>query len=168
MTSHWFVFRSKPREETAAWHYLQSQDVTCFYPSMRVNPVNPRARKIKPYFPGYLFVYCDLDQLGNNTFRWMPHSLGLVRFGGEPAVVPENVIQGIRNTLVAIDEAGGETLFDLQPGDDVFIKDGPFAGYRGIFNKSLSGRDRVCVLLTMLRENRELSIEMNVDQIRKE
>lgn len=168
MTSHWFVFRSKPREETAAWHYLQSQGVDCFYPRIRVNPVNPRARKVKPYFPGYLFVHCDLDQLGNNAFRWMPHSLGLVRFGGQPAVVPESIIHDIQKMVAAVEETGGEALFDFHPGDDVRIEGGPFAGYSGIFNKHLSGRDRVCVLLTMLRENRELSIEMHVDQVHKE
>jgi len=155
MTSHWYVFRSKPREETAAWHYLLSQDVTCFYPRVGVKPVNPRARKVKPYFPGYLFVHCDLDQLGNNAFCWMPHSLGLVRFGGLPAV-----------TSVA--ETDREKLFDFQPGDDVLVKDGPFTGCRAIFDSRLSGQDRVCVLLQMLNDQREVPVELVMGQISKE
>jgi transcriptional antiterminator RfaH len=38
-----------------------------------VRPVNPRARKTRPYFPGYLFVQADLAAVGLVEFRWMPH-----------------------------------------------------------------------------------------------
>ena len=168
MTNDWYVLHSKPRKEHILWRYLQSLDIDCYFPNLLVKTVNPRARKIKPYFPGYLFVHCDLDQLGNNAFRWMPHSLGLVRFGGQPAVVPESIIHGIQKTVAAVGETGGETLFNLQPGDDVLIKDGPFAGYRGVFDTHLSGRDRVCVLLQMLSEVREIPLELNAGSIRKE
>ena len=40
---------------------MQSQDYEVFYPCLRIHPVNPRSRKIVPYFPGYLFVEADLE-----------------------------------------------------------------------------------------------------------
>ena len=168
MTFCWYTLRSKPRKERALYQYICAEDVECFYPRLRVNPVNPRARKIKPYFPGYMFVQVDLEEVGPNRFRWIPHSLGLVRFGGVPALVPENIIQGIQRTVEKINEAGGEELFHLQPGDQVTIEDGPFAGYRGVFDTRLSGTERVRVLLSMLQQSREIPVELNVAQITKE
>jgi len=168
MTSRWYVLRSKPGKENFLYRYICSEDVECFYPCIRVNPVNPRSQKVKPFFPGYMFVYSNLREVGMNRFRWLPHSFGLVWFGNVPAEVPENLIRGIKDTVSQIQDASGETLHGLRPGDRVLIEDGPFAGYRGVFDTRLSGHDRVCVLLTMLQDNRELSIEMHVDQIHKE
>ena len=168
MTFCWYTLRSKPRKERALYQYICAEDVDCFYPRLRVNPVNPRARKIKPYFPGYMFVQVDLEEVGPNRFRWIPHSLGLVRFGGVPALVPENIIQGIQRTVEKINEAGGEELFHLQPGDQVTIEDGPFAGYRGVFDTRLSGSERARVLLSMLQGSREIPVELSVGQITKE
>jgi len=161
----WYALRSKPRKESGLYEYLCAEDMECYYPCLRVNPVNPRARKIKPYFPGYMFVQVDLEKEGRNRFRWMPHSLGLVCFGGVPALVPENLIHGIQRTVEKINEAGGEELFHLQPGDQVTIEDGPFAGYRGVFDTRLTGTERARVLLTMLQGIRELPVELNVAQI---
>jgi len=67
-----------------------------------------------------------------------------------------------------IAEAGGEKFFGLQPGDEVFIEDGPFSGFRAIFDAQISGQERVRVLLQMLSQQRELPVELNVSQIRKE
>lgn len=168
MTVCWYVLRSKPRKERALYRFVSSEGVECFYPRIRVNPVNPRARKIKPYFPGYMFVHTDLKEVGQSMFRWMPHSLGLVRFGGEPAPVPANLVQGIKRTTRKISKAGGETLYGLERGDEVFIEGGPFEGYRAVFDTRLSGKDRVRVLLTMLQETRKLPVELDAGQIRKE
>jgi len=166
--SRWYVLRSKPGAECSLYSYICSLDVECYYPCIQVKPVNPRSQKIKPYFPGYMFVQCDLDQVGNNRFRWLPHSLGLVRFGDVPAEVPENLILGLKHTVSQIQDAGEKTLSGLKPGDRVLIEDGPFQGYSGVFDTRLSGRDRVRVLLTMLQGNREVSVELEVCQIKKE
>ena len=167
MTNSWYVLHSKPRKERVFWRYLQSQDIDCYFPHLLVNPVNPRAQRVKPYFPGYLFVFCDLDQLGNNAFRWMPHSLGLVRFDGQPAVVPENLIHGIRNTIAAISMNKKQPIHDLQPGDPVKITAGPFSGYRAVLDMHFTGKERVCVLLQMLGEVREIPLELSAAHIRK-
>ena len=168
MSLRWYVLRSKPRKERALYEYVLAENVECFYPQLRVDPVNPRAQKIRPYFPGYMFVHTDLDEVGRFRFRWIPNSLGLVRFGGEPAPVPGELVQGIKRTVSKIQEAGGETLHGLQSGDEVFIEDGPFEGYRAIFDARLTGKQRVRVLLQMLSVQRELPVELDVGQIRKE
>jgi transcriptional antiterminator RfaH len=167
MKSRWYALRSKPRQERALYNYICSQDVVCYYPSIRVNPVNPRSQKTKPYFPGYMFVYSDLSEVGLNRFRWVPHSLGLVRFGNVPAEVPENLIHAIKHTVSQIQNAGEETLLGLNPGDRVLIEDGPFEGFSGIFDTRLSSQDRIRVLLTMLDSSREVPVDLKIDQISK-
>jgi transcription antitermination factor NusG len=138
-----------------------------FYPRLRVQPVNPRSRKVRPYFPGYLFVRADLGEVGISTFQWMPHSLGLVSFGGEPAIVPENLIHAIRQRVEEIDAAGGEVFDGLKPGDRITIDFGPFEGYEAIFDTRLPGSERVRVLLQLLNSKRQVPMEMNASQIRK-
>lgn len=170
MATHWYVLRSKPHKENTAWKYVQSQDfdgeVELYYPRLHVDPVNPRARKIRPFLPGYLFVRTDLDEVGLSTFQWMPFTNGLVCFGGVPAVVPEEIVAAIERHVAAINEVGGEFYYELEPGDLVEITDGPFAGYRAIFDMRLSGRDRVRVFLEML-EGQAMRVELHASQIEK-
>jgi transcriptional antiterminator RfaH len=166
LSKSWYVLHSHPNKEYLLWQQLLAREIEVFYPRIKANPVNPRSRKIKPYFPGYLFVYADLEQLGLSTLQWMPYATGLVMFGGEPSALPENIVQLIRQRVDEIDAAGGEVLDALKPGDRVVIQDGPFEGYEGIFDVRLSGKERVRVLLQMLGA-RKVPVELKAGQIHK-
>ena len=168
MTFQWYALRTKPRKEDIVWQQLRSQEIEHYYPRVRVHPVNPRARKVKPYFPGYLFIRVDLEDLGISAFKWMPHSLGLVSFGGEPAHIPDNVLFEMRRRVQEIADAGGEIFDGLKPGDVVRVQGGPFAGYEAIFNSRLDGQERVRVLLQFINNQREVPVELDVSQIRQE
>lgn len=167
MSQQWYALRSKPREEDAVWRQLRSENIEVFYPRIRVNPVNPRSKKIKPYFPGYMFVCIDLEQTGVSRFQWMPHTLGLVSFGGEPSHVPDNLIIEMRKRIVEIAEAGGELFDGLHSGDNVRISSGPFQGYEAIFDTRLPGSERVRVLLELLSNKRRVPIELPSGAISK-
>jgi len=166
MSLLWYALRSKTRKEDVVYRQLIGQDVETFYPRLRVNPVNPRSRRYKPYFPGYLFVRLDITELGSNAFKWMPHTLGLVSFGGEPAIVPENLIYEIRLRVEMIDQAGGEVLEGINEGDVVKISDGPFRGYEAIFDSKLPGSERVRVLLQLL-DSRNVPVELSTSSIQQ-
>jgi len=166
MSLQWYALRSKPRKEDILWRQLYSKGVEVFYPRLRVNPVNPRAKKVKPFFPGYMFIHTDLDETGLSAYQWMPHSLGLVMFGGEPAHVPDNLIHEIRAKVEAIAIAGGEKLQSIQKGDRVRVEHGPFAGYEAIFDELLPGSERVRVLLEFINK-RQVTIELEPGQIEK-
>lgn len=150
----WYALRAKPRKEDVVWKQARDQGFEVFYPRLRVNPVNPRSRKVRPYFPGYLFVRADLETAGLSIFQWMPHAVGLVSFGGEAAPVPENLIHAIRRRVEEIAQAGGEAFDGLQHGDTVRISYGPFEGYEAIFDTRIPGSERVRVLLRLLDERR--------------
>lgn len=168
MTFQWYALRSKPLKEDLVWKQLISREIECFYPRMRVHPVNPRARKIKPYFPGYLFIHVDLDDVGISPLKWMPHTLGLVSFGDEPASVPDHLIKALKKKVKEINEAGGEVFKGLKQGEKIRIHSGPFSGYEAIFDHRLPGKERVRVLLQFLGEPRKVPVELDVSQIRKE
>jgi len=165
MPYHWYALRSKSRKEDAVWRQLQTQGLEVFYPCLRVHPVNPRSRKIVPYFPGYLFVEIDLEQSGISVFQWMPHTIGLVSFGGEPSIVPESLILAIQKRVDEINAIGGEIFDGLKPGETVWISDGPFQGYEAIFDGRLPGSERVRVLLEFLGNRRKVTIELDASQI---
>lgn len=165
MPALWYALRIKPRKEDVVWRQVMQREMETFYPRLRVNPVNPRARKLRPYFPGYLFVHADLESLGESFFKWMPHTIGLVSFGGEPAYVPDNLIFELRKRVEEISAAGGELFDGLKSGDVVRISSGPFAGYEAIFDVRITGSERVRVLLEFLSNRRRLPIELHAGQI---
>jgi transcription elongation factor/antiterminator RfaH len=164
-TQAWYVLHSKPHKERYLSNYLQSQGIETYYPTLRVNPVNPRARKIRPYFPRYLFVYVDLETIGLSTLRWAPGAFRLVMFGGQPATVPEHIIAQLKQHLARVEYEEQHYLDDLQAGDPVRIVDGPLAGYEAIFDLRLSGTERVQVLLATL--NRAVKVQVDGSAIRK-
>ncbi len=144
--------------------YAADKGLDIFYPRLRVNPVNPRASKIKPFFPGYMFVHADIEAQGMGAFMWMPHSLGLVCFGGLPGKVPDSVINGLRQMVDASQTVDDVSFKGLKRGDRVRVVSGPLSGYEGIFEVGLSGGDRVKVLLTLLHDNFK-TVELNVTQV---
>lgn len=166
MATCWYALRSKPHKESFLYRQLQANKIETFYPQVRVQTVNPRARKIKPYFPGYLFIQVDIDEIGFSTFHWTPGSAGLVTFGGDTPVVPDGLIAAIRRRVNDINAAGGELFVGLKPGDKVIVEEGPFAGYEAIFDARLSGTDRVRVFLKMLNQQ-QLPTELPAGQIRR-
>jgi transcription antitermination factor NusG len=137
-----------------------------YCPQVRAQSGNSRARKPKPYFPGYLFVYVDLSQIGTSALQWMPGMSGMVFLGGEPAFVPDSVIQSLRQRIDESEGAGGERLNDLKQGETVTIQAGPFAGYEAIFDAHISGKERVRVLLNLLH-SRQVMVDLPRVQVER-
>ncbi len=167
MPIDWYAIQSKPNKEDALFGQLENQGYEVFFPRIRVTPVNPRAKKIKAYFPGYMFVHVDIAKVGISAFQWMPFARGMVAFDQELATVPEALINQIRRRVDQVNAAGGEIFDGLQKGDDVFIHDGPFAGYEAIFDVRLPGSERVRVLIKLLSQ-RQVPVELSASQIKRE
>jgi transcription antitermination factor NusG len=162
----WYVLRSKPNKEQALCNEVDARGLQAFYPCLHVKPVNPRSHKTRPYFPGYLFVRVKLAGVGPTFFARLPQSQGLVSFGGEPSEVPEGLVQAIRKRVDEINAAGGEQLVSIEKGEIVEIQDGPFAGYKAIFDAQVAGNERVRVLLKLLQQQ-TLKVELPAGQIKR-
>ena len=146
----WYVIQSKPQKEHLVYEQLCNRKLEVYYPHIQVKTANPRARKIKPYFPGYLFVHVDLGQVGQNELQWIPGAVGLVGWGGEPTFVPNNILNAIRKHVNHANKNAKKQPNELRVGESVTIISGPLAGYYGIFDSHLPGRERARVLLKML------------------
>jgi transcription antitermination factor NusG len=166
MTAHWYVLHSKPMKEAFLWEQLSLHRIESYFPCIHVQPLNPHARKVKPYFPGYIFGYVDLEQINLSTLQWMPGAAGIVSFGGIPSSVPDHVIASIRRYVDEINSAERRLFHDLKRGDVVTIREGPFSGYDAIFDVHLSGDERVRVLLKLLNL-RKFPLELPVSQIQR-
>ncbi|HLA81326.1 MAG TPA: transcription termination/antitermination NusG family protein [Thermoleophilia bacterium] len=163
MEASWYALRTKPNRERQAWEQTRARRVNTFYPRVRVRPVNPRARKVRAYFPGYIFVQADLEQTGLSLFKYMPYATGLVCFGGEPARVPDALIHALQRRMQELAERG-ELRGGPKKNDRVWIAEGPLAGYEAIFDTRLSGGRRVRLLLQML-SGRIVPVELDAGQI---
>ena len=161
---HWYVMHSKPRKEAFLRERLRIQGVEVYCPLIRVNPVNPRARKEQLFLPGYLFVHVDFEKIPISEFRGISGSIGLVCYGGEPAYVGDALIQEIQKQVDEITGSAYNYVDRFRAGDLVVINDGPFATYKAMFDCRLSGSDRVRVLLELLQDQK-IHLELSGTQL---
>jgi transcriptional antiterminator RfaH len=162
---HWYVMHSKPRKEAFLYEQLLLQDMEAYLPSVRTEPVNPRAQKMQPFFPGYLFIHVDLQKTSISDLRWMPGAIGLISYGGEPASITDGLIKLIREQVDQVNAMNAGYIDRFKSGDLVLIKDGPFADYKAIFDCRLSGSERVRVLLELI-QGQKMRLELSARQLR--
>ena len=160
----WYVLRSKPNKEAFLAGQLEARNIAVLDLQVKANPINPRARKFKPYFPGYIFIHTDLEKHPPVLFERIPGAARLVHIGNEIAFVPDTIVQAIRRRVEQINAAGGEVLDTLKPGDRVSLQSGPFEGYEGIFDSKITGTERVRILLQMLHD-RQMVVEVPAGQV---
>jgi len=162
MAIHWYVMRSKPNREEFLEGQLISRNFEVYYPRVTVKPVNPRSRKHKPYFPGYLFVHTDLEAVGITNLERIAGAANIVNFGGEVPSVPEAVVHTVRAKVDELNAHGGQLPVSLPTGSVVKVEKGPFEGYEGIVDARIPGKERVRILLQFL-QNRRLPVELPVN-----
>jgi len=161
---NWYVFQSKTRKESFLCEQLHLRHIENFFPCIRMQPAKSNVKKLQPYFPGYVFGRVDLEAIGRSALEWLPGAIRIVNFGGDPVSVQDQLIQVLKQHVDRINRSAVNRSNLFQQGDLVSIKDGPLAGYEGIFNTHLPGRDRAEVLLRML-EGSQLRVELSIEYI---
>lgn len=147
---HWHLVHTKPRQEARAAENLGRQGYAVYLPlalALRRRRGKPE-RLVEPLFPRYLFI-----RLEPGVDNWAPlrSTFGVsrvVRFGMEAAVVPDALVDALRQR----EDADG--VCDLrrpppQAGDRVLIVEGALAGLEGLFEAE-DGEQRVTVLLEIV------------------
>jgi len=142
----WYAVYTKPKSEDAVAGSLENAGIEVFNPRLKQKKYMQGAyrNKISPLFPCYVFVKFEPE----TTSHMIKYTLGVKRVvGGDfPWPVSDEVIDLIRNQeedgIIAIKPP------QLKYGDSVAINDGPLAGLKGIFEKELSGQERVVLLLS--------------------
>ncbi|MGQ0800767.1 MAG: transcription termination/antitermination NusG family protein [Pseudomarimonas sp.] len=153
----WFAVATKPRSEAIAHEHLTRQGYECLLPRLRrvMRSVGGLKHRVECLFPNYIFLQADTDHTSLAPVRSTRGALGLVRFGGVPAAIPNAVIDNIRRRIDAQDGFVRLDAPDLRPGEKVRLTDGPFSGLDGVFVLQ-EGMARVRVLLEFLGTHREV------------
>jgi transcriptional antiterminator RfaH len=161
---NWFAIHTKPHQESLAQTSLQREGVETFYPKLRRRRTIRRVRRwtTGPLFPCYIFARFDVQQNGR-LVRYANGVTNIVNFGGKPAPVDDAILQTIQS------HAEDDTV-TIQPaafksGDIVEIQTGPLRGLQGIFEREMSDRDRVIVLLDTLAKGARVQVPL--DQLEK-
>lgn len=146
---HWYAVHTKPLREYDVEFLLIQQGIEVFFP--RVRGLKPRrGYPDAPFFPRYLFVYADFEQVALSGIQWLPGVHRIVAFGGCPAIVPDEAIRVIKERLAEIEGAGGLAAWRLRKGERVRITSGPFQDMEGLFDGTVRSGERVRLLLELL------------------
>jgi transcriptional antiterminator RfaH len=108
-----------------------------------------------PLFPCYIFARFDPHQSGR-LVKYTNGVTNIVSFGGKPAVVEDAIIAAItdhsQDNVITVEPP------KLAPGDLVEIQEGPLRGLQGVFEREMSDRDRVIVLLEVLAKGARVEV----------
>ena len=155
----WYAVCCKPRQEAVAEENLLRQGFHVHLPRIRI-----RQRRrgqwidaVEVLFPRYIFIRVDPARRSTASIRSTRGVVGLVRFGGQPAVVPDAVMDALRQR----EDAASGLHEDKRPlfsaGEAIKLVDGPLAGMEGVFTQK-DGDKRVIVLLELLGKANKVTV----------
>ncbi|MBE0613470.1 MAG: transcription/translation regulatory transformer protein RfaH [Burkholderiales bacterium] len=155
----WYAVCCKPRQEMVAEENLLRQGFQVYLPRIRIR-LRRRGQwidAVEVLFPRYIFIRVDTLKRSTATVRSTRGAVGLVRFGGQPAVVPDAIMDALRER----EDAASGMHEDKRPlfnsGDMVKLVEGPLAGMEAIFTEQ-DGDKRVIVLLELLGKANKVTV----------
>lgn len=152
----WYALYTCPRHEKCVAQQIEQRSIACFLPLYRsVRHWRDRNKELElALFPGYVFVHLALK----DRFRvlQLPSAVRLVSFNGQPAVLPEAEIEGLRRRLVR----GGrvEPHPYLRVGRRVRVCSGPMQGLEGIIVRR---KDRCRLVFSLDLIMRSVAVEVD-------
>jgi transcription termination/antitermination protein NusG len=156
---NWYALYTCPRHEKCVAQQIEQRSISCFLPLYRsVRRWKDRRKELElALFPGYVFVRLALkDRL---RVLQLPGAVRLVSFNGEPAVLPEAEIEGLRQRL-----SGGcvEPHPYLNVGRRVRVCAGPMQGLEGIIVRR---KDRCRVVFSLDLIMRSVAVEVDESDV---
>jgi len=155
----WYVVCCKSRQEQVARDNLIRQGFDVYLPQ-----ISARQRRrgqwemvVQPLFPRYLFLRADRQQQSLAVVRSTRGALGLVRFGGEPAVVPDGLVKAIIARADPDSGLHGDATNVIAIGSRVQIQEGPFTGIDAVFAGN-DGESRALLLIEFLGKTNTVSV----------
>ncbi|MFA6312415.1 MAG: transcription/translation regulatory transformer protein RfaH [Sterolibacterium sp.] len=155
----WYAVCCKPRQEAVAEDNLLRQGFHVYLPRICI-----RQRRrgqwidaVEVLFPRYIFIRVDPERRSTAKVRSTRGAVGLVRFGGQPAVVPDAVMDALRHREDAASGLHQDKRPLFSPGEVVKLVDGPLAGMEGVFTEQ-DGDKRVILLLELLGKANKVTV----------
>jgi transcriptional antiterminator RfaH len=157
MQPRWYVVHCLPQQDRQVERHIMLHGTDTFAP--RICKTRKRNGN-KPLFPGYVFVRLVLKSGTWADLKYMPGVRSLIEVGGEPCPVDDAIVEEIRRRAALYSPA--EPAFS--PGDRITVSSGPFAYLDGIFSESLTGDERIAVLIDMM--HRQVRVELEANRVK--
>lgn len=156
----WYALHTKPYCEYQVASILQQRAIRVYLPET-LSVRQKGGRKRTPFFPTYLFAQINLESITSSSWERIPGLRTVVRLGGHPAPVPDEVIALIQQKLSQMKDDLDSPGF--KPGDQVRVTAGPFRDMVAIFDGPSTPAMRVRVLLTVM--DRAIPVRLDADQL---
>jgi transcriptional antiterminator RfaH len=161
---NWYVIQTKPGDEHRVETHLLNQKIEPFLPLLETHRYRRGKiiQRVKPLFPNYLFAKLDL-KIHYYEVKWTRGVNKILGTEAGPVPVSEKVVRTIRERV------GKDNLVRLEnewkEGDIVQITGGPLKELMGIFQKKMSDKGRVKILLSLIGV--EVPVQISQWQIKK-
>jgi len=147
----WYVAYTQPQAELRAAGHLERQGFDAYLPLCR--RIRRHARReetvLRPLFPRYVFVALDLKA---DRWRSVNGTVGVSRLvcqGERPAPLPDGVVEGLRDGEIDEGVVPLSQLVLFDPGAQLRVLDGAFAGQTGIY-QAMTEAERVVLLFDLI------------------
>lgn len=158
--ANWLAVYTCARHEKSVARQLEERKINCFLPLYKSwrQWADRRKQVDLALFPSYVFVHIDPRE--RLRVLQLPGVVRLVSFNGNPAVLPETEIEGLRNGL----EQGvyAQPHPYLRTGCRVRVVRGPLAGTSGILVRK---KDKLRFVISIDVLMRSVAVELNADDI---
>jgi len=152
---NWYALYTKPRSEDLVASRLQDIGIEILNPKLQSKKYkgNKVGEVIEPLFPCYLFANFEKEKYSH----LIAYTRGVRYIVGKshPVVVHDEVIGTMKERM----EDGNIVVIRPQRferGERVFIREGPFKDFYGIFEKEIKGHERVMILLDSISYKLEI------------
>lgn len=157
--ARWFLAYTKPRLESVAQFNLAQQGFQVYLPlykKFRKTEQGPVAF-FEPMFPRYILLRPSKPEQSISVVRSTKGVANLVRFGFEPAVLHDDLVQRIRQMEQVRQQASWQELSELKVGQAVRLKHTALGAIEGLIQNVSS--KRVAVLLEILGRPTVVQVE---------
>ncbi|MBI4606399.1 MAG: transcription termination/antitermination factor NusG [Planctomycetes bacterium] len=175
MAKEWYVLRvASGREESVKESLLKKVQLaglselvpTVLVPTERVSEIKGGKKRFKErkLYPGYIIVEMDLT---DDVWYLIKDTSGIGDFVGsfqKPTPLSPQEVEKILNTLKTKDETP-EVKIDLESGDRVKIKEGPFENFDGSVDEVFRAKGQVRVIVTIF--GRATPVDLEYWQVEK-
>jgi transcriptional antiterminator RfaH len=159
----WYCVRTHARREhIAAAQLRRDPEIEVFLPCIRFKRTTRSTQEwtTEALFQNYVFARFDLAACGRRI-RHAHAVLDVVHFGDRYPIIPEKVIEELRNAMGREETRVVADTFD--PGEVVRIAGGPFHDLEAVVIRAMPSQQRVAVLLEFLGQ--QTTVEVNDNQL---
>ncbi|QGU00764.1 Transcription antitermination protein NusG [Candidatus Syntrophocurvum alkaliphilum] len=118
----------------------------------------------KRVFPGYVIVNMIMDEESWYVVRHTPGITGFVGSGTKPIPLQQDEVDKILEQMGLL-EKKPKKVIDVDIGDNIRVKSGPFANFEGVVKEILADRGKVRVNISMF--GRDTPVELDYEQLDK-